>query len=94
MTMINRIKELSASVTKELTKNPDAMCLVSETWLEKFTHLIVKEHINILRNEWYRLNNLPADPNETQRDVGLRVGRKSEIIVLIEQIKKHFGVEE
>ena len=61
---------------------------------EKFAELIVKEHIDLLRQEWYRLNNAPSIAGEGSRDVGIRVGRKSEIISLIENILQHFGVEE
>lgn len=58
--------------------------------LEQFANLIVEEHINVLRSEWYTLNNTPAPENETARELGIRLGRKSEIIVLIEKIKSHF----
>ena len=58
---------------------------------EKFAELIVQEHIDLLKQEWYALNNEPAVPGESPRDVGFRVGRKTEIINLIEKIKKHFN---
>lgn len=61
---------------------------------EKFAELIVREHINLLRQEWYDLNNLPNVADESTRDIGLRVGKKGEIMVLIAKIKQHFGVEE
>ena len=61
-------------------------------FVNKFAELIVQEHIKILNREWYELNNLPVPENESLRDIGLRVGRKSEIISLIEKIKKHFGL--
>jgi hypothetical protein len=61
---------------------------------ERFAELIVRDHINILRQEWYALNNAPAVKDESARDVAIRVGRKTEIIVLIEKIKQYFGVEE
>ena len=62
-----------------------------EEYLEKFAELIVQEHIDLLKQEWYALNNEPAVPGESPRDVGFRVGRKTEIINLIEKIKKHFN---
>ena len=59
--------------------------------LEKFAELLLQEHIDLLKQEWYALNNEPAVPGESPRDVGFRVGRKTEIINLIEKIKKHFN---
>jgi hypothetical protein len=58
---------------------------------QMFAELIVQEHIDLLKQEWYALNNEPAVPGESPRDVGFRVGRKTEIINLIEKIKKHFN---
>ena len=61
---------------------------------EKFAELIVRETLDLLQKEWYSLNNAPKfEDGESQRDVGIRVGRKSEIISLIAEINKHFGVE-
>jgi hypothetical protein len=62
--------------------------------MEKFAELIVQEHINVLKQEWYELNNAEVPADETLRDVGMRIGRKGEIIVLIEKIKKRFGVNQ
>lgn len=60
---------------------------------EKFAELIVQEHIKILQQEWYDLNNEPRPENETPRSIAMRVGRKGGIIALIGKIKKHFGIE-
>ena len=65
----------------------------SAIFSDKFAELIVEEHINLLKQEWYALNNAPEVENETPRDIGIRLGRKGEIISLIGKIKKHFGVE-
>ena len=62
--------------------------------LEKFAELIVQETTQLLQQEWYSLNNAPKfEDGESPRDVGIRVGRKSEIISLIAKINKHFGVK-
>ena len=61
---------------------------------QKFAELIVKEHINLLIQEWYDLNNVPETENETPHNVGLALGRKTEVSVLMTKISKHFGVEE
>jgi hypothetical protein len=60
----------------------------------KFAELIVEEHLRLLQQEWYDLNNAPAVENESPRDVGIRVGRKGEVITLMHKIKEHFGVTE
>ena len=65
----------------------------SET-MQKFVDLIIKEHINLLTREWYDLNNASAPLNETARDIGFRVGKKTEVITLTEKIKKYFGYED
>ena len=60
--------------------------------LECHGRMLVQEHLDLLRREWYTLNNTPSVEGEAPRDIGLRVGSKSQIIVLMEKIKKHFGV--
>jgi hypothetical protein len=60
--------------------------------VEKFAELMVQEHLNILQQEWYRLNDLPEVDDEMLREIGMRVGKKSEIVLLQALIKKHFGV--
>lgn len=60
---------------------------------EKFANLIIKEHLNLIQQEWYDINNTPINPEgERPRDVGIRVGKKGEIITLITKIRNHFGV--
>lgn len=58
-----------------------------------FAEAIVQETTNLLQQEWYNLNNAPEVENESPRDVGYRVGRKSEIITLMGKIKNHFGIK-
>jgi len=53
--------------------------------------LIVREHIKLLQQQWYDLNNEPAVADESPRDIGIRVGKKGEIINLMAKIKEHFG---
>lgn len=61
--------------------------------LEKFAELIVKDTINIMKQEWYDRNNAPEVEGETPRDIGLRVGAKSQTIRLMHMVQKHFGIE-
>lgn len=60
---------------------------------EKFAKLIVEDTINLLKQEWYDRNNEPKVENESPRDVGLRVGAKSQTIRLMHMIMKHYGYE-
>jgi hypothetical protein len=75
--------EYETDTVKYASNIPDGFCL-------KFAELLLNEHVNILRQEWYDLNNAPEVEGETPRDIGIRVGRKSEVNVLICKIKKHF----
>lgn len=71
----------------------DYMMYTKEDLID-FGQLVVKECIKLLQQEWYTLNNEDVDlSNITPRDIGYKVGQKSEIVVLMEKIKKHFGVE-
>ena len=90
--MNERIKELAEQAKKRPMGNSWTYC-TPEEFEEQFAKLIVKEHVKLLQQEWYALNNAPEVENETPRDIGIRVGRKGEIISLIHKIQKHFGVE-
>ena len=61
---------------------------------ERFAELIVKDTINIMKQEWYDRNNASKVEGETPRDIGLRIGAKSQTIRLMHMVQKHFGVEE
>lgn len=62
--------------------------------LQKFAELIVKDHLALLQQEWYDINNAPICDDESSRDVGIRVGKKGEVITLMHKIRKHFEVTE
>lgn len=88
------INELAAKAKAEFNEHYDYCrrtdTAVSFTVEEKFANLIVRECIDILRQEWYTLNNAPKVEGETPRDVGIRVGQKSELIKMIHVIKQKF----
>lgn len=90
--MNERILELAKKAGLKKEHASDREYVGDFEWRE-FSNLIIKEHIDLLRQEWYNLNNAPKEENETPRDVGIRVGRKTEIILLINKISNHFGVE-
>jgi hypothetical protein len=102
--MNEKLKELAHRAGLEFATNSVDMPIIvavkegkladPKAGLAEFAKLIVQEHVNLLRQEWYELNNAPEVENESPRDIGLRVGKKGEIIVLMEKIKQHFGVEE
>jgi len=58
--------------------------------MDKFAELLIEESLKVMQQEWYDLNNAPAVENESSRDVGLRVGQKSEVIMLMAKIRNHF----
>ena len=88
--MNKRLKELYKNV---LASSENMRWNIEDA--ENFAKLIVKEHLRIMKTEWYELNNMPVDPaGESPREVGMRIGRKGEVIALMGKIKKHFGVEE
>lgn len=60
---------------------------------KKFAELILKEAITVMNQEWYELNNRKHPEKESDRDIGFRVGQKSQTLLLMGKIKKHFGVE-
>lgn len=98
--MNTRIQELAnkSGATTLSTKGHemvvDGCYIVSPNKLQKFAELIVEEHLALLQQEWYALNDAPEVENESPRDVGFRVGKKSEINVLMAKIRDHFGVKE
>jgi hypothetical protein len=59
----------------------------------KFADLLLKEAITVMNQEWYELNNRQHPEKESDRDIGFRVGQKSQTLLLMGKIKKHFGVE-
>jgi hypothetical protein len=90
--MNERLLELARRAGLKKDHASDREYIGDFDWRE-FGDLIVKEHINLLRQEWYDLNNAPRTENEIPRDVGIRVGRKTEVISLINKISNHFGIE-
>jgi hypothetical protein len=89
--MNKRIQELAEQAGYK--HSPTVRLAFSGFDKEKFAELIVEDTINILKQEWYDLNNTAKVEGETPRDVGMRVGAKSQTIRLIHKIEKHFGVE-
>lgn len=95
-----RIDELAfqSGITQHRYSNPKHPDLdgfiVSQEKLDRFVELMVQDTVNLLRQEWYDLNNIETQPGESARSIGYRNGRKIEIIKLIEKIKTHYGVKQ
>lgn len=87
------VKQAGLVQTKDFTWGVEPANIVFGDNLEKFYDLIVQEHVNLLRQEWYDLNNAKIPDDETNRDVGYRAGRKAEVIALMGKVEKHFGTE-
>jgi hypothetical protein len=64
----------------------------SEEALGVFANLIIEEHIKLLRRTWYERNNEEYPKDMSPRDIGVKVGRKNEIVVLIEKIKQYWNI--
>jgi hypothetical protein len=86
--MNEQIKELIEQAT---TEEHDGFRYFDK---KKFANLLIAESLKVMQQEWYDLNNAPAVENESPRDIGIRVGKKSEVITLMHKIKEHFGVTE
>lgn len=67
---------------------------VLEDYSEHLIALTANKIINILGAEWYTLNNEEEFPGEGPREIGIRVGKKGELIVMMEKIKNYFGLED
>lgn len=57
---------------------------------EKFAELILQEHVELLKQRWYTLNNAVSENNETPRDIGMRVGQKAEVTHCIHLLSNHW----
>ena len=92
--MSDRIKDIALECIVE-TINDSEYWVFNAAEFNKFADLVVQDYLRIMQQEWYDLNNMPVDPEgESPRDVGIRVGRKSEVIALMGKVRKHFGVKE
>ena len=93
--MNERIKELAAQAEIKWQHQEDVIySTMTLEQLEKFAELSVHEHLHSMKTEWYQLNNMSVDPEgESPRDVGMRVGRKTEVITLMNKVEQHFGVK-
>lgn len=96
--MNDRLKELMdqcwVQVTCDFDMQEGGLSTIKTVFdRERFAQLLIREHLDILRQEWYDLNNSEPVPEESPRDVGLRVGRKTEIVTLIDKVKKHWSYE-
>jgi hypothetical protein len=63
--------------------------------LQRFAELIIQDTLKLIQQEWYDLNNDEDFDvvNRSNGDIRFRAGQKAELVVIIEKIKKHFGVE-
>ena len=96
--MNKKIEELAEKATSTHTHlSPSGSFEETTRYFDKemFADLIIREHIKVLQQEWYNLNNDKDFDEQTRSngDIRFRAGQKSEIIVLIEKIKKHWESE-
>lgn len=60
---------------------------------EKFTNMLLDDVNRLLQERWYELNNRLKPEDETLRELGIRLGRKSEVINIQNLIRKHYSVK-
>jgi hypothetical protein len=65
-----------------------------DEFAEEFARLLGAEAVRVVRDRWYELNNAAAVAGESPRDVGIRVGRKNELILLMHTLNQHFGLQD
>lgn len=96
--MNKRIRELfkkagGKTSVRNLTSSPAQVVETHELWgdhIEKFAELILQEHVELLKQRWYTLNNAAPENNETPRDIGMRVGQKAEVAHCIHLLSNHW----
>ena len=49
----------------------------------------LQDVIDLLRKEWYRLNNM--DSPLDMRELGIHIGRKSQLILIINMLEREYG---
>ena len=91
--MNDRIKELADKACRDTDLQPVNGGIHITPAFEKFADMLIVETLNVMQQEWYDLNNAPEVENESPRDIGIRVGKKGEVIALMHKIKEHFRVE-
>ena len=67
--------------------NPD------QEGLDLLVQLAIEHCLDLLKREWYAQNNAPLVEGESLRDIGFRVGRKTELIAMMHRINQDFGLE-
>ena len=65
-----------------------------DEFAEEFARLLAEEAVRAVRDRWYELNNQPTPEGETPRDLGMRVGRKTELIQVMHLLREHFGLQD
>ena len=93
--MNERIRELADRLWRIHPKDIDAMGLKTrkefyEQELKKFAELILQEHVELLKQRWYTLNNTKPPSDESPRDIGMRVGQKIEVQQCIQLLLNHW----
>ena len=60
----------------------------------KFAEILINECTRLMQERWYALNDGTDDASDDdKRMIGIRVGKKSELIRMINEINQHFGRE-
>ena len=57
----------------------------------KFAEILINECTRLMQERWYSLNDSTDDASDDdKRMIGIRVGKKSELVRMINEINQHF----
>lgn len=80
------------SATTTHTEYIDGRGNVTSTHFDKtkFAKKLFEDVIQTLQQEWYNLNSQVPPIEETPRELGIRIGRKVEVVKLIQILKDRY----
>lgn len=92
--MNERIRELQSKsylMCKQIVDDDGHVVVTPDQWFDKFAELLVRECMDVVRQEWYDENN--KEPVNDARSIAIHVGTKSGLLRATNAVAKHFGVE-
>lgn len=92
MTLIEQLKSKCWKMAHEEIGNDIYENAIANKAQDILVELVIKECIDVLRQEWYNENNKVID-NENLREVNIHYGHKRGLIQAINNISQHFGVK-
>jgi len=72
-----------SKILEKLSESAYDPCQAHYIDLEKYTAALIEDVVKTLQQEWYDLNSAVPPETETPRELGIRIGRKTEVVKLI-----------